>query len=589
MAAESDRSPELLRRIDEAWKDDPARLVSELVSVYEAATSQKRAAWKRWRKMYRHEWYLAVDTSILPSTNFVHSNVEMLLGYYLSQPPTIDLKPEELDPDVDEAALTQLLTAVLDAAHFNDVAYPEAARLALLLGTAWWKVRFDARKGPYGAVAIDTLPPEAVMADPWAPNWDSVRFVLHRIPMAEFEVKELFGSRADIELMPRSDRATRKVDPIPRANVIEAWLKTAGKDGPEWQVAWVSGKHVLRGPEPSPYAGDVPFIPVWDIPPVEGVLGVGEAELIEPLQDYHDELTDRIRNIVKKTENRIFLVNEALAGFSASDFVEEGGIVPVAGPNAIQVLDVPPFPQQLLDERQDVERRIQTVTGVSPLLGSSDAAYTGSTRSGVALSLAAEAQQRRVESRLSAMRRAVAEVARKALRLVVLFYREERIIRTSQHRTVHIWPDYPESLKQAWAQLTKDERAAQKLAWRQEHGVDLVMSDVHPGLYSIAVETDSAQPSSKSQKANLALALYKERAIDQEALLEAMEWPGRDEIIERMQGQQQAAPQAAPRPSRQTGGGQKGAPATLQALLQGAAAPGIQPPVQPALPQGGGP
>ena len=73
------------------------------------------------------------------------------------------------------------------------------------------------------------------------------------------------------------------------------------------------------------------------------------------------------------------------------------------------------------------------------------------------------------------------------------------------------------------------------------------------GLFDVKVQAGTAMPFAKAQKGNLAIKLFESQAIDQQALLETLEWSKAQEVIQRMElkakQEQQAALAAQPQPA----------------------------------------
>ena len=69
--------------------------------------------------------------------------------------------------------------------------------------------------------------------------------------------------------------------------------------------------------------------------------------------------------------------------------------------------------------------------------------------------------------------------------------------------------------------------------WKEETQVALVLSDV-TYEWDISVSTDSSLPSARAERGQIAADLFRLGAIDREALLEAMDFPARHKILNRL-------------------------------------------------------
>jgi hypothetical protein len=77
------------------------------------------------------------------------------------------------------------------------------------------------------------------------------------------------------------------------------------------------------------------------------------------------------------------------------------------------------------------------------------------------------------------------------------------------------------------------------------------------GEFDVRVSTGSSLPFAKAEKFDLAAGMFDRNAIDREELLDAAEWPNREQVLERMEKAEQAAAQA----EAQAQGGAPAAPA----------------------------
>lgn len=69
--------------------------------------------------------------------------------------------------------------------------------------------------------------------------------------------------------------------------------------------------------------------------------------------------------------------------------------------------------------------------------------------------------------------------------------------------------------------------------WKEQAGIALVLSEV-TYEWDIRANTDSALPSARAERGQVAADLFRLGAIDREALLEAMDFPSRHKILQRL-------------------------------------------------------
>ena len=71
------------------------------------------------------------------------------------------------------------------------------------------------------------------------------------------------------------------------------------------------------------------------------------------------------------------------------------------------------------------------------------------------------------------------------------------------------------------------------MQWKEQVGIALVLEDI-TYEWDIKANTDSALPSARAERGQIAADLFRLGAIDREALLEAMDFPSRHKILQRL-------------------------------------------------------
>ncbi|MBC7340547.1 MAG: hypothetical protein H5U04_11995 [Firmicutes bacterium] len=507
----------------ERWRSEPGAVAQSLAQEAEAEMRREwYPTWERWRRKYRNKWYLKPPQPGLPgtgqpvySTNYIFSTVQIALGYVRENPPVVTLEPVESGDREEARLLTEFIRADLDP-WFQPV-LRKAQLQALLLGTSYLKTYYSPE---HGRAVIDALAPEEVLLDPLAQDWSQLRFLVHRVRRQDPGwARVRYGLHLD---------AKDKVD------IDEFWMLVPEIDaegnlvGSRWEFVRAVGAEAVSEPQANPYNhAMLPVVPLYAIEPDQGLLGIGVAEVIEPLQDQADALDMQIYRIIRKTANRWRFVGSG-AGIDASQIRDDGGSYNVADPNAIRWDTPPTLPGEVFAYRADIDRRIQLVSGIfDVVMGQTPRRITAAS----AISLLQDAAYRRIGSINDSFAASIALALYQYLHVVLQFYPTQRFERVLGSG-VRVVGNYPEGMVDP----------AERERWKAENGIALVLGDVKP-MYDVRVSMESALPQTKSQRARIAMELRTIGVLDDQAVLEALEWPDWEEIVARKQAAQvQAMP-----------------------------------------------
>ena len=134
------------------------------------------------------------------------------------------------------------------------------------------------------------------------------------------------------------------------------------------------------------------------------------------------------------------------------------------------------------------------------------------------------------------------------LALMMQFYREPRVVRITNKQNA--WPQYFEFFieEPVQGQYMLHKR---NYAWspeQKQYIPDLQYNTMGPtkGLMDVKVQSGTALPWAKTTRTNIAFRLFDMQVIDAKELLDVLEWPNAEEVLNRKQKEQQAAAQAAP-------------------------------------------
>lgn len=207
-------------------------------------------------------------------------------------------------------------------------------------------------------------------------------------------------------------------------------------------------------------------------------------------------------------------------------------------PNQAMKWDEPPsLGSEIFAYRQSIEERMDKVSGIFEVT-------QGRTERGVtaysAIATLQDASTRTIQMRLEILAEVAETVSRQILSLLKQYYGPWKSIRIAGGEELVLVDDYPAEAYSPDGEMLWS--AEQKALWREQNGVHVVLSDIDE-RYDIQVSADNALPTSKAQRAKIAMDIFGmqdtgNNVIDAEALLEALDWPGRAEIIRRKKEKQ---------------------------------------------------
>jgi hypothetical protein len=188
--------------------------------------------------------------------------------------------------------------------------------------------------------------------------------------------------------------------------------------------------------------------------------------------------------------------------------------------------------QDVFAYRFQAEQYIQSVSGVFEVT-------QGKRPAGIVAARAIERLQEAAATRLYdkqlSLCSALRDVAELCLYNIFQFYDSDRIVRTADNHLLRITGKYPDELS-----IPKDASDEEKMViemqraqWKEQSGYNIVLEDIDLD-YDVEVDAESSLPSSKRDRAQQAGELFRLKAIDRRALLEAADWPNRNEILARM-------------------------------------------------------
>lgn len=471
---------------------DPENTVLELVALADKHNAERLLRWQRLRRKIRNEWYLNLDMRRpLYSTNYLHTKLETIKAYMALQLPGIEAK----------TAVGAEFAQILLNHYLKRAGWPDPVAKLMV---------HEGEVANLGAVKISTSPDgvklvpirtEDILIDPAASQVGQARWVIHRILDPETEIQG--QGRRD-----RLESAT-----------YEAYI--ASPDG--WTVTALRRGEVKRDPGPLPYRhGELPFAFYFPTDDVTTIYPASTCEVAEPLQDLADALDEQIYRNIRLTANRQRVLASGY-GLTKEMLTNRAGETYEVRGNPRDVLywdQPPPMTGDMFAYRSEVDRRIDDVTGIYDVTQGRRpvgiAAYS-------AIAILQDASTKRIQMKLGLLAKAAETIGRQALSLICQ-YAEPYFEIHAGDRIVRVLKRYPQGM----ADLPED----QKEAWRRDQGVDLVLEDIDQRA-EVQVSASNTIPAMRGARAQLAIQLYQMKVLDDQGLLEALDWPGREEILRR--------------------------------------------------------
>lgn len=319
-------------------------------------------------------------------------------------------------------------------------------------------------------------------------------------------------------------------------------------------------KVVLQDAE-NPYRdGEKPFVKYVDTLIPRSFYGEGEVGPILETQRMVNRTFATIMDWSILMSNPSWIV-DANSGVDPDMLTNQVGQVIVKNPNTtVQRQDAPGIPPQMFELYHTLTKVLETQSGAQEV--SQGRKPTGVTAA-QAIETLQEAAQTRIRLKERNLRVAMTRMGQLIVSRMLQYYTEPRVLKMTGQDAQGQWPSYVKFFVEhlddnSFRPMTKtidyDEMMEGYVEGEWQEGNQSI------GDFELDVTTGTSLPFQKEQLGQQALQLFDRQAIDQEALLDVLDFPGKEEIMQRMsQAQQQAAEQAPP-PGAPPGGAPIGPP-----------------------------
>jgi hypothetical protein len=291
------------------------------------------------------------------------------------------------------------------------------------------------------------------------------------------------------------------IDPITEEMTLQPKIMKRPKY-PNGRLITIAGDIVLQD-VPSPYLhGMWPFVRIVDNSIPNEFYGVGEVELLEDLQKELNKRRSQVIDYANLLGNGIWVIDHD-SGVDPDKITNRPGLIITKMPGReVRREAGPEIPHYLVGLQEQTLGDMQAITGIHDTLGGQ---IPRGVRTGAGMIEAQDIASTRLRLKVRNLEYSLARVGRLMIALIQQYYSPPRVVRI----------------------LGKD------------GGVEFYEIDgnILRGDWDIIVGTGSTLPVSKSLRFEQAVRLYQMEAIDQPALLEAADWPGKEEIVKRMTGE----------------------------------------------------
>ena len=353
-------------------------------------------------------------------------------------------------------------------------------------------------------------------------------------------------------------------------------------------VTFIGHNHAELSDVASPYEhGECPYVVFYDYVRPHDMVGIAEADQIKTLNwQYNQSLQKLVQNsnryggvqVVVNADSDIDAEDMARKLASGEDHIHSAsfsGGVPVA---QIPIPQVPSSNLQLLSSIPDL---IEEVTGVTDV--SKGVAEKRQRQSAMEVQILIESSYTRMRQRVRNLEWSLKRALTLITSIQQQFYTEQRAIQVREGNNIQTL-QVSNQPQQIGEEIIRDEEVPEKpntmnklglskAPWDEDYEtyVEELGTDANawPSRFymdfEITLETNSSLPQDRQTLANLALKLYQMKSIDRQALLEILQFPNAQEILERIEAKEEAKRQAKqPKQAPPQQGAPQGAPAARQ-------------------------
>ena len=590
-----------------AWNPSPEDK-ADIDLVMKSFDSAKEAR-KKWDKQWdTYERYYDCDQWInrraegkaMPVANIIFPVIQTILPIMTDSQPGFDVGAKT-PQDYDFADMLSTLVHNWWNIRSMNNTLVETIMESCFYGNGIQKVIWDeSLEGGLGDVRVDDIDPRDIFVPKDAIDFNkNCSFVIHRMCKPLGELRRLFPEKADyifatgdtkerektqlqnydgnVQLVTPIDKKAKDIpldsgagyDATKVVEFYEMWLddetlesiEQEDKDNPGQMktvkqkrypngkiITVTSNRVLLQSAENPRKDGLKPFVRYPDMIRPKRFYADGEIKQLKDPQDMVNKTLACIFDCMNLMGNPIW-ITDTNSGVEPETITNAVGLIIVKNPGTeVRRENAPAVPAYIFNFYSELLKLVDQLSGVHDI--TQGRKPTGITAA-EAIAELQEAAQTRIRLKERNLQTSLTQVGYLIVNTMMQYYTVPRVTRITKQKG---WPEFfefyfknnPDGTYQYVRKTHTYDEQQKKYIQVQ----DWQESGTTKGVFDIEVQSGTSLPFMKQKRSNLAIQLFDKQAIDQEDLLEKLDWPKADQVMKRMKAAAaaQAGPSGAPPP-----------------------------------------
>jgi hypothetical protein len=574
-------------------------LVFSLLEQGKKSRAKYDKHWDKWEKFYDgDQWEIKrSEGKAMPVANIIRTTIQAMIPILTDSQPGFNIgakTPQDYE-------FSDLLGTLVDTwwnLRSMNMTLTNTIMQSLMYHCGVQKVIWDeSLEGGLGDVRVDDINPR----DVWVPE-DAIDFdkncpwVIHRMCKTLGEIRRLFPDKAKqivttgsdkektsqqaiaydghVELVSPVDKKDRNAPTATGSDVgmntkkiveiYELWIddeslinideedkygnkkQITKKRYPQGKIITVTSNKILLQSAESPRKdGKKPYVRYVDMMRPNRFYGDGEIEQLFEMQRLLNKVLANITDCFTMMGNPTWII-DTNSGVDPEMITNIVGQIITKNPGSeVRREQAPPMPAYIMNFYIELQKLIDQISGMHDI--TQGRKPTGVTAA-EAISELQEAAQTRIRLKERNLQSSLTQLGHLVINTMMQYYTVPRVARITKNTK---WPEFFEfyfkNTEDQGLQYIKKTYEFNEEQKKYISSEDWLESGYSKGDFDIDVKSGTSLPFMREKRSQLALRLYNaaKPAIDQQDLLDKLEWPKKDETIRRMK-EEQAAQAAQP-------------------------------------------